>query len=119
MPAELRRERSRSHSTERLREPGEHHEVSVELDSFKPSNAERREPIFLFEPAELALASGASPVEVAPPLRLARDQRVQPVGLDPDGRGLAASGQAAPLRRVPLEVRSCERPGSCSHFGAA
>jgi hypothetical protein len=44
-----------------------------------------------------------STVEALPAQRLARDEGVQPVGLDPDGRGLALAGRTAPLRRASVE----------------
>src|SRR4051812_47226459 len=46
-----------------------------------------------------ALDSGAATVEAPVPLALARDQRVQAVGLDPHGLRLALTGRAAPLAR--------------------
>src|SRR5436190_7131873 len=66
----------------------------------------------MLQPTELSFHGSASPVEVAPSLGLARDERVEAVGLYPTGCGLALAGRAAPLRRVSLRVRPGERPGS-------
>ena len=73
----LSRERNGPRSGKSLRESSEHHEVSVERDPLKPTNAKWGKPVLVLEPTELALDSGAATVERAPPLRLARDQRVQ------------------------------------------
>jgi len=43
-------------------------------------------------------------------LGVARDQRMQTVGLDPTGLRLALAGWAAPLGRLALEVGPGERP---------
>jgi hypothetical protein len=66
----------------------------------------------MLQAAEGALNCSAPPVEVAPSLRLARNQRVQAVGLDPHGGGRALTGRTAPLRPLALEIGSGERPGS-------
>lgn len=80
---DLGRERNGPRPTERLREPREHRQVGVKRDPFQATDAERRELVLVLQPAELALDSATASVEVAPPLRLTRDERVQPVGLDP------------------------------------
>jgi hypothetical protein len=56
---DLGRDRNGSHSTQCLRESGEHHEVSMKLDALQPTDAERREAVLVLEPAEFALDSGA------------------------------------------------------------
>src|SRR5437763_11693403 len=106
----LYRERYGSRSGERGGEAGEDAEVGVKLNLREPTDAERLQAPLVLEPAELPLHRSASSVEVAPPLRLARDQRVQAVGLDPAGSGLALAGSAAPLGLPALKVRACERP---------
>jgi hypothetical protein len=74
-------------------EPGEDAEVGVKLDAIQATDDERCEAVFVLEPAELALDSGAAAVEVAESLCLARDERVASVGLDPAGlRGAFAGG---------------------------
>ena len=57
----------------------------MESDPLQSTDAERGKPVLMLQAPELPFHSGASPVEVAPALRLARDERVQTVGLDPDG----------------------------------
>lgn len=80
----LSRERYCSRTGERGREPGEHGEVGVERDLREPTDAKQGEGVLVLQAAKLALNGGASSVEVAPPFRLTRDERVEPVGLDPD-----------------------------------
>jgi hypothetical protein len=69
---------------ERLAEAGEHHEVGVKLDARESANAKRSQPVRVLQAFEFALDCGASVIEAAPPLRLARDDRAQAVGLNPD-----------------------------------
>ena len=64
----------------------------------------------MLEPAELALDAATALVELRAALRVARDQRVQAVGLDPAGLGLALARGAAPLGGLPLVVGPGERP---------
>jgi hypothetical protein len=59
-----------------------------------------------------ALHRRAVGVQPSPAQRLARDQRVEPVGLHPSAGGLALDGRAAPLGRAALRVRPGEPP-SC------
>src|SRR4051812_33735648 len=76
----------------------------------------------MFEAAELALDRRTAAVKLLVALAVARDERVQPVGLDPHRRGLALAGRAAPLRRLALVVRSGERPlavRAVGRFGSA
>jgi hypothetical protein len=75
-------------------EPREDAEVGVKLYALKATDAERCEAVFMLESAELALDGSAAMVEVAEPLRPARDERVTTVSLDPDGpRPALAVGQ--------------------------
>jgi hypothetical protein len=67
-----------------------------------------KRPLML-EP-EPALDGGAATVQGIEAGRLARDQPVQPVGLDSAGAGLALAGRAAPLGRLATVVRSGDRP---------
>src|SRR4051794_30458872 len=64
----------------------------------------------MFEAAELTLDRRTAAVKLLVALGLARDERVQPVGLDPHRRGLALAGRAAPLRGLALVVRPSECP---------
>ena len=87
--AALSRERNDPRPRERLRQPRQHREVGVKLDTSQSANAERSQPVLMLQSTELALDSAASPIEVAPPLALARDQRVQARRLAPDRARLA------------------------------
>lgn len=115
--AALRRERNGSRSGERGGERGEDAEVGVERDTLKPSHAEWLQPALVLEPPEGALDRGASPVQVAPPLRLAGDKRVQATRLDPGGLRLALPGRAAPLARLPLGIGPGECPSAVLTLG--
>jgi hypothetical protein len=64
----------------------------------------------MLEPSELALDGGAVLVELAPARRLALEQRVEAISLDPSARGLAVAGRAAPLARTALRVGAREPP---------
>jgi hypothetical protein len=48
----------------------------MERDTIQTPDAEGSKPVLMLQPSELALDGGTAPVEVAPSLRLARDQRV-------------------------------------------
>jgi hypothetical protein len=88
---------------ERLSEPGENRQVGVKLDALKPANAERRKPLVMLQPRELALHGGAAPVEVAPPLRLTAPDHMKD---DPHpSSGRRSSGPASTLRRVILPFK--------------
>ena len=80
--------------------------------TLKTPDTKGRKPVLVLQAAELALDGGAARVEVAEAARLARDQRVAPLGLDPAGGGLALTGGAAPLGGVALEVGTGERPAA-------
>lgn len=62
---------------------GEDRQVGMEPDPIEPSDAELGERPFVLEPSELALDRTTPAVQVARPLRVARNQGVQPVSLDP------------------------------------
>jgi hypothetical protein len=70
---ESRRERNGSRSTERLCEPRQHREVGVKLHALQSANAERQQSVVVLQVAKRTLNSGASAVEVAEPLAVARD----------------------------------------------
>src|SRR5450755_2268368 len=63
--------------------PGEDGQVDVQGDAIKPPDAQRERAPPVLEGAELALDSAALMVERLPPGSAARDERVQPSGLDP------------------------------------
>jgi hypothetical protein len=92
----LRREWYGSHPGECDRQPGEHREVHVKRDPFKSAHVENGGPVVVLQVAELPLNGGTPPVEVAPTLRLAGDERVLPAGPDPDGRGASEGARARP-----------------------
>src|SRR5438067_2230669 len=75
----LRREWYGSRSGGRAGEAGEDAEVGVKRDLLKPTDSDRAESPLMLEPAELPFHGCAATVEIAPPLRLARDERVEPV----------------------------------------
>jgi hypothetical protein len=52
----------------------------MERDTIKAPDTEGSKPVLMLQPSELTLDSGTAPVEVAPPLGLARDDWVQPGG---------------------------------------
>ena len=78
----------------------------MEPNPLDAPNAEREQRPLILEPAELALDGPTAPVERLPPLRLARDKGMQPVGLDPGRAGATLAGRAAPLGRAARGVRS-------------
>jgi hypothetical protein len=53
---------------ESLRQPSQHHKISVECHALKPSNSKRCKAVVMLEPPELALDGGAATIEVAPAL---------------------------------------------------
>jgi len=110
----LGRERNGPRSGESRGEAGEHHEVGVERDPLKPTNAQGCESELVLESAELSFYGGSASVEVAPTLRLARHERVEAVSLHPArGRG-ALARRTAPLRRLALRIGSPKLP--CAVF---
>lgn len=94
----------------RARELGEDGEVGVEPNAVDAPDAQRRERPVVFEPSELPFDGSALLVELAEARRLARDERVEAVGLDPPGGGGAFAGRAAPLGRLPGVVGPGEPP---------
>ncbi len=82
----------------------------MERDALKPSHAKWAKPVLVLQATEGAFDRSASPVEVAPPLRLARDERMEAGSLDPPARRRALTRRAAPLCPPALEVGSGERP---------
>jgi len=105
-------ERHDSHASECLRQPRQHREVSVKLNASESANAKRCQPVLMLQPAELALDSSTTPVQIAPALRVARDERMKPGSLDPPRLRNALADRAAPLGGAALGVGTCERPGS-------
>jgi len=85
-------------------------ENGMEPDPLDPANAEREQRPLVLEPAELPLDRGATSIERLPALCLARDQGMQPVGLDPPRAGLALASRAAPLRRAARGIGPGEGP---------
>src|SRR5687767_1684878 len=91
---------------QRAGELGEDGQVGMQPDAVQATDTKRGERPIVLQAAELALDGGAATVELAVAQALARDQRVQPVALDPDRRGLALAGGAAPLGRLAAVVGS-------------
>src|SRR3954465_5204747 len=58
-------ERNCARSTERLREPRQHYEVSVEGDAFQTSDAEPVQSVVVLQAPELALHRNLAPVEAS------------------------------------------------------
>src|SRR5437879_5574825 len=78
----------RAPSKERLT-TRKHRQIGVEHHALDPSHPKRSKPVFVLEPAELALDGGPTTAEVAPALRLAGKERVPPVSLEPHRLRLA------------------------------
>jgi hypothetical protein len=66
----------------------------------------------MFEGSELSFHRRTTPVQIAPPLRLARDERLHAGSLDPPGLRSALPGRAAPIGRAALEVGTGKRPSA-------
>src|ERR1700757_1918246 len=88
----------------------EDREVRVKPHTLDPAHPEWREAPFVLQPAEASLDGRTAPVEALPAQRLARDQGVEAVGLDPDGCRRALARRAAPLAGPALMVGSGEPP---------
>ena len=101
-----------SRSTESGGKRRDHAEVSVKSDACKTTDAKRLQAALVLEPTEGALDCAASTVEVAPPLRLARDEGMQAACRDPLGERSALASRAAPLRALVLEVGTRELPNA-------
>ncbi len=108
--AGLRREMRETRTSQRAGKLREDRQVGMQPDAIQSSDAQREQRPLVLEATELALDGSARAVELARAVRLARDQRVQAVGLDPSGGGLALAGRAAPRGSTPLVVGSGERP---------
>ena len=93
-------ERNGSRSGKREAKPSEHRQVSVERDPLAATEAKRRQAVLVVQAPELALDGCAASVEVAPALRLARNERVPTVSFHPPGGGVTLSGWAAPTWRA-------------------
>jgi hypothetical protein len=113
----LRREWNGSRSCERGGERGEDAEVGVERDPLKPSHSERLQAALVLEPPERTLDRSAPTVQVAPPLRFAGNQRVQPGRLAPEARGLALASRAAPFASFRLRSAPANVQVPCSQVG--
>jgi hypothetical protein len=96
---------------------GQHRQVSVKLNPRQPTHTKGGEPVPMFQRSELSFDCRTAPVQVAPPFRLTRDERVQPRRLAPDRLRLTLTGRAAPLRGLPLEVGTRERPAAVLALG--
>jgi hypothetical protein len=69
--------RNDSRSRESLRQSGQHRQIRVKLYASKTAHPERSQPEPVFQRSELSLDCRTAPVQVAPPLCFARDERVQ------------------------------------------
>jgi GT2 family glycosyltransferase len=104
------RERYGPLAVQRTRELGEDRQVRVKPHSLDMAHSQRRESPFALEASKGLLDGCTAPVEALPAQRLARDQRVQAVGLDPHRCGLTFAGRAAPLGCLAVVVGSSEAP---------
>lgn len=73
----LRRDGHSTRPRERLRQPREHGEVGVKRDPLKTANVERGESEPMLQRPELSFDCGAAPVQIMPPLRITRDERLR------------------------------------------
>jgi hypothetical protein len=85
-------------------------QVCMEANAVKSANSERKQAPLMLEPTELAFNCTTAGTERLAALALARDERMQPVGLDPHACGCADGGGTAPLGCLALEVRTAEGP---------
>ena len=74
----LRGQRNCADASPSQAKPPEHREVGVKRDALQTTHWERGESIVVLQPPELALHRSATAVEVAEPMRVARDAREQP-----------------------------------------
>jgi hypothetical protein len=91
-------------------ELGEDGQVYVQLHPDQSPHPQREHRPLVLQVPELPLDRTALVVVALPPVGAARDQGVQPVGLESYGGGLALPDRAAPLGRAALGVRARERP---------
>ncbi len=89
---------------QRRSELGEDRQIGVQPHALDSTHAEGQQRPFVLESSELALAGPSAAVERLGPGGVARDQRVQAIGLDPCGLRLALTGRAAPLGGLPFVV---------------
>ena len=82
----------------------EDRQVGVKPHAFDSADPQRQERSFVLQSSELALDRATLAVQRTEPLGVARDERVQPVGLDPNACRCAFAGRASPLRSVALVV---------------
>lgn len=106
----LRREGNRSGVGRSHGEPGKDRQVDVQRHPLDPAHPKREHRPFVLQPAELTLDAGTGAVEGLPPIRFPRDERVQPVGLDPQACRGALTRGAAVLGRATLSVGTGEGP---------
>jgi hypothetical protein len=79
----LRRERYGARPGERAGKLGENRQIGMQPNTLQATDAERGQRPLMLEAAELPLDRPTRTVELRGARRVARDQRVQPVGLDP------------------------------------
>ena len=90
----------------------------MKRDPLKTADAERGQSEPMLEYPELSFHGRAAPVQTAPTHRLARDERVAAVGLEPDGlRSAGTGGQrhfvAPRSKSAPANVqRPCSQVGT-------
>ena len=89
----------------------------MERDPLQATHAQWGEAVVVLQTSERALDGGTAPVQLAPALRLARDERVQPRSLDPPARGLALARWTPPLGKSTLVVSTRERPAAVLALG--
>jgi signal transduction histidine kinase len=82
-PRSLCGEVRRADLRQRAGELGEDRQVSVQPDAIQTTDAQREQCPFVLEVAELPFDGATGAIELRGALRLPRDQRVQPVSLDP------------------------------------
>ncbi len=108
--AGLSREAYVSGVSEWRREPGEDRHVDVQRHPVDPAHPEGQHGPLMLQAAELTLDTGTGAVQGLPTVRLRRDERVQPVSLDPHRGGGALARGAAVLGRATLGVGTGEGP---------
>jgi hypothetical protein len=97
-----------SRSANRLTESSEHHEVGVKAHPLQAPNAERSKPVVVLQPAELALDSRPTSVEVTEALAVSRDACA--AALRAQYRPFLALN--APLANCDFSERTLSRPSS-------
>lgn len=69
------RRRNGPRSGESLRQPGQHHEVGVKLDTLRATSAQGGKPVVVLQASKLALYGNAAAVQVFEPLAVSGDAR--------------------------------------------